>query len=76
MELQRLLNVFRGQPLENQYVLICRRPHKEWVLGHVSSVRGKPAKNLKDQIFTSLEEADQEIFRRRRKKHMRSELAQ
>jgi branched-chain amino acid transport system permease protein len=73
-ELQRVLNVFRGEPLENKYVLICRKPHKEWVLGQVSGVRGEPVKILKDQVFTSQEDAEQEIFRRRWKKHTGSEL--
>lgn len=73
-ELQRLLNVFRGEPLENKYVLICRIPHKEWVLGQVSGVRGEPVKVLKDQVFTNLDDAEREIFRRRWKKYVGSEL--
>ena len=73
-ELQRVLNVFRGEPLENKYVLICRKPHKEWVLGQVSGVRGESVKILKGQVFTSLEDAEREVFRRRWKKHMGSEL--
>ena len=73
-ELQRLLNVFRGESLEDKYVLICRKPHKEWVLGQVSGVRGEPVKILKGQVFTSLDDAEQEIFRRRWKKYMGSEL--
>jgi hypothetical protein len=27
--LQRVLNVFRGEPLQDKYVLICTKPHKE-----------------------------------------------
>ena len=75
-ELQRLLNVFRGEPLEDKYVLVCRQPHKEWVLGQVSGVRGEPVKILKDQVFTSLDDAEREIFRRRWKKHMGSALTE
>jgi hypothetical protein len=27
--LQRVLNVFRGEPTAGKYVLICTKPHKE-----------------------------------------------
>ena len=67
--LQRLLTRLRGEPLEDKYVVVCRRPHAEWVLGRLSGRRGGPIRILKDQVFTSLEDAEREVFRRRRKKH-------
>ncbi len=67
--LQRLLTRLRGEPLEDKHVVVCRRPHEEWVLGRLSGRRGGPIKILKDQVFTSLEDAEREVFRRRRKKH-------
>ena len=72
--LQRVLNVFRGGPLQDKYVLICTKPHKEWVLGQLSGERGKPVKALKGQKFTSLEAAEQEVFRRRWKHYTGREL--
>jgi hypothetical protein len=72
-DLQRLLTRLRGEPLEGKYVLICRKPHTEWVLGQLSGRRGGPVKILKDQVFTSLEDAEREVFRRRRKRHLGSE---
>ena len=72
--LQRVLNVFRSEPTAGKYVLICTKPHKQWVLGQLSGERGKPVKILKDQVFTSLEAAEQEVFRRRWKKHTGSDL--
>ena len=67
--LQRVLNVIRGQPVRDKYVLICTKPHKEWTLGQLSGERGKPVKILKDQVFTSVADAEREIFRRRWERH-------
>ena len=67
--LQRVLNVIRGQPVRDKYVLICTKPHKEWTLGQLTGERGKPVKILKDQVFTSVTDAEREIFRRRWEQH-------
>ena len=67
--LQRVLNVFRGEPMQDKYVLICTKPHKEWTLGQLSGERGKPVKIFKKQVFTNVEDAEREIFRRRWKKY-------
>ena len=72
--LQRVLNVFRGEPMKDKYVLICTKPHKEWVLGQLTGERGKPVKVFKDKVFTSIEDAEWEVFRRRWKKHTGSDL--
>ena len=72
--LQRVLNVFRGEATAGKYVLICTKPHKEWVLGQLSGERGKPVKILKNEVFTSIEEVEREIFRRRWKKYTGSDL--
>ena len=67
--LQRVLNVFRGEPMQDKYVLICTKPHKEWTLGQLSGERGKPVKIFKNQVFTNVEDAEREIFRRRWKRY-------
>jgi hypothetical protein len=67
--LQRVLNVFRGEPTPDKYVLVCTKPHKEWVLGQLPDSKGKPLTILKDQVFTKIEDAEREIFRRRWKKY-------
>jgi hypothetical protein len=72
--LQRVPNVFRGAPVQDKYVLICTKPHKEWVLGQLTGERGKPVKILRDMVFTSIEDAEREVFRRRWKKHTGSDL--
>ncbi len=72
--LQRVLNVFRGEPTQDKYVLICTKPHKEWVLGQLTGERGTPVKICKDQVFTRIEDAEREVFRRRWKKYTDSDL--
>ena len=71
-KLQRILNVIRGQPAKDKYVLICTKPHKEWTLGQLSGERGKPVKILKKQVFTNIEDAERAIFRRRWAKHAKN----
>ena len=73
-KLQRVLNVFRGEDPKDKYVLICTKPHKEWTLGLLSGERGKPVKILKDKVYTNVEDAEREIFRRRWKKYTGSEI--
>ena len=72
--LQRVLNVFRGEEAKDQYVLVCTKPHKEWTLGLLSGERGKPVRLMKDQVFTNVEDAEREIFRRRWKKYVGQDL--
>lgn len=73
-ELQRVLMVFRGEPLEGKYVLICTKPFEEWQLATLTGVRGKPVKLIKDKFFSSVEDAEREVFRLRWKKYTGHEL--
>jgi N,N-dimethylformamidase len=63
-ELQVILNELRGTPMENKYCLICTKPNREWQLAMTTGVRGKPVKTL-NQKFTSLEEAEWYVFKKR-----------
>ena len=47
----RTLTLFRGEPTEGKYVLVCREPHQEWVLGQLSGQRGKPVTVFKDGVL-------------------------
>jgi hypothetical protein len=73
-ELQRVLNVFRGEPTQEKYVLVCTKPHQEWTLGLLPGEPGKPVRFLRDQVFTNIEDAEREVFRRRWKKHTGRDL--
>jgi hypothetical protein len=72
-ELQRVLMVFRGEPVAGKYVLICTKPFEEWALAELTGKRGNPPRLLEDR-FTSLEEAERAVFRKRWKKHTGHEL--
>jgi hypothetical protein len=73
--LQRVLNVLRGEPAPGKYVLVCTKPHTEWMLGELPDGRGKPVCLIKGKVYTNVEDAEREIFRRRWKKHTGKDLA-
>ena len=49
--LQRVLNVFRGEPLAGKYVLVEIEPHRQWRLARLTGERGRPVLHL-DTVFT------------------------
>jgi hypothetical protein len=63
--LMRLLTVMRQDPSGRQIILICRKPFREWVLGEMPASRAEPIAIESAPIFTSREEAEWEVFRRR-----------
>jgi hypothetical protein len=62
--LQRILHVFRGEPLKDKYVLVVTKPHREWQLARLSGERGKPL-TLVDRFYSCLLEAEWDVFQRR-----------
>jgi len=73
--LQRILNVFRGEPLAGKHVLVCTKPHREWQLARLTGVRGKPVEIIHGVVFTDLETAEREIFKLRWKEYTGRDLA-
>ena len=71
--LQRVLNLFRGAPMAGKYVLVCRRPHSEWVLGQLTGRRGEPIQ-MSNQVFHSIEDAEWYVFRQRWKHYTGEDL--
>jgi hypothetical protein len=72
--LQRVLNLFRGEPLEGKYVLVCVKPHKEWQLAVLSGKRGEPVRLVDGKIYHDLEEAERDVFKLRWKAFTGHEL--
>jgi hypothetical protein len=62
--LQRVLHVFRGEPLKDKYVLVMTKPHEQWQLAQLSGERGKPLTRI-GMYYTCLLAAERDIFRRR-----------
>ena len=50
-ELQKVLNVFRGADMAGKYVLVCVKPHKEWMLAQLGEGRGDPLTLHHNRIF-------------------------
>jgi len=67
--LQRVLNAMRFDPAGRQVILVCRKPFAEWVIGEMPAAREEPLKIEDGPVFTSREEAEREVFRRRWKSH-------
>jgi len=74
--LQRLLNLLRHDPSGWQVILICRRPFREWVLGAMPPRRADPIRIEDGPVFTSREEAEWEVFRRRWRAHTGEDINQ
>ena len=63
-ELQQLLNKLRGAPMADKYCLVVTKPAREWQLAKTTGIAGKPVKIL-SQKFTSLEDAEWYVFKKR-----------
>ncbi len=67
-DLQKLLHRMRwtGDPqIGGRYVLLVLEPGRRWGLARLPPVRGAPIEPIANQVFTSLAEAEWEVFKRR-----------
>ena len=71
-ELQRILNLFRSAPPERNWCLVCRRPHREWVLARFGASTREPVEIL-GPTFATLEQAEWHVFKLRWQKHCGSD---
>ena len=72
LDLQRVLNFFRGSPTKVKYGLVCRKDHQEWALAMMPDERGAPVEVFEDKVFQRLEDAEWEVFNLRWKAHFES----
>ena len=63
-ELQAVLNVLRSSRHCQNLLLVCLKPHAEWVLAE-KQPDGLPPRLFSDPVFTSLEAAEWHAFRMR-----------
>jgi N,N-dimethylformamidase len=61
-ELQAVLNVLRGSRHCQNLLLVCTRPHAQWMLAE-KQPDGRPPRLFADLVFSSLEEAEWHAFR-------------
>jgi len=69
LDLQHILNLFRGAPNKVKYGLVCTKDHREWMLVMMPSKRGEPVRRLENKVFHRLEDAEWEVFNLRWKAH-------
>jgi N,N-dimethylformamidase len=63
-ELQAVLNVLRSSQHCQNLLLVCTRPHAEWVLAE-KQPGGQPPRLLPGRVFASVEAAEWHAFRLR-----------
>jgi N,N-dimethylformamidase len=63
-ELQAVLNVLRGSRHCQNLLLVCTRPHAQWMLAE-KQPDGQPPRLYPDRVFDSLEAAEWHAFRAR-----------
>lgn len=63
-DLARVLDKLRRQPMPGKYVRVCMKPHRDYRIGIVSGVRGKPVKILA-KAYPSEDSCEHAIFVRR-----------
>jgi hypothetical protein len=74
-EVKRLLNRLRWGSMQDRLVLVCVARHQRWVLARLSGRRNSPMFIDRSKEFTSLAQAEWEIFKRRWEQHTGRSLA-
>lgn len=70
-ELERVLRYLRRhhEDLKGKDLIICTKPHKEWVLGENTGIRGEKPIIFENEKFDSREAAEHGLFLKRLKKY-------
>jgi len=68
LELNRLLNRLRMEPLEGKEVVVCLKPFSEYAIGKMSGKRGVPMQ-IGGERFSNAPDAQWEVLKRRWAKH-------
>ena len=63
--LRRILHRMRTGPLAGKHILIVKTPFKEWMLAQLTGNRGEPPVVHHNRVFTSLADAEWEVFKMR-----------
>ncbi|WP_282604340.1 hypothetical protein [Pelagibius sp. Alg239-R121] len=65
LELQRVLDKMRSTPMKGRYALIVDEPFRRFSLARLSGERGVPPERIDGVTYTSLAEAEWDLFKRR-----------
>ena len=72
--LQRLLRLFRGEPVAGKYALLRTRPEREWMIVQFTGIKGEPLILHTDRVFNDWNLAECEVFKLRWKRHFDQDL--
>lgn len=67
-ELQRILNLFRSDPVAHNYCVVCTKPHEQWALARFRATSREPV-DLLGPVFSSLADAEWAVFKLRWHRH-------
>jgi len=63
-DLRVMLTKLRSeQPDEGNFVLVCIKPFREWMLAKKSTKRGSPVQLIPNRVFTCAAEVEWEVFK-------------
>lgn len=63
--LQRVMNLLRGGPKKDKFVLVVKEPFRRWVLARLPAERGHAVEILAEHEFTDLAAAEWAVFKLR-----------
>ncbi|MEX0807881.1 MAG: hypothetical protein WD044_04050 [Dongiaceae bacterium] len=69
LELRRLLNRLRIEPIEGKIVICVHEPHRSWYLARMGEKRGEPVQPFDNHLFTKLADAEWALLKLRWEKH-------
>ena len=64
-ELQRILDGMRMTPVKGRYALVAIEPFKRWGLVRLSGIRGVPPSPVEGVVYSSMADAEWDLFKRR-----------
>jgi len=63
--LASLLSHMRAMPIEGKLCLVCTKPYETYAIARMTARRGIAPELVDNRVFTTLEEAEWEIFKLR-----------
>ncbi len=73
--LQRLVRMFRSEPVAGKYGLLRIKPERVWILVQFSGRKGEPLIEHPDRQFDDWAEAEWAVFKLRWHRHFGEELS-
>lgn len=69
LELRRLLNRLRIEPMAGKIVICVHEPHRSWYLVRMGETRGESVQPFDNRLFATLADAEWALLKLRWEKH-------